>query len=137
MIGFAEIRANAWKIATVAIGLGAAVLLTFSYVEQRHLRKVNANLDARVVAETRARVQAETNVAQFKTAIASQKQQMERRAADDARVLAETTAKLAAAQRDSRAARDQVSAFMRRPPQGSTICEQYEDIDRRGMEELK
>lgn len=140
MIGFAEIRANAWKIAAFAglAGVAAAsFFLLLAQVENRRLVKVNDSLDKRVVAETQARVQAETNTEQLKTAFANQKQQMERRAAEDARVLADTRQRLAAAQRETRDARDQVNAFLRRPPQGSTICEQYEDIDRRGMEDLK
>lgn len=140
MIGFAEIRANAWKIAAFA-GLAGVALSSFflllAQVENRRLVKVNDNLDGRLAVETRARAQAETNTEQLKAAIANQKRQMEQRAAEDARVLADTRQRLAAAQRETRETRDQVNAFLRRPPQGSTICEQYEDIDRRGMEDLK
>lgn len=141
MIGLAEIRANAWKIATVTIALVAAAALIFAYAENRNLSKISAGLDRRlndpVNGEIAKRTQAEANVATLTVSIEKQRVAFQTKAAEDARVLASTRSLLSAAQGETRIAREQVAAFLRHPPQGNTVCEQYEDIDRRGMEDLK
>lgn len=124
---------NVWKLATIAVSTVALGALAWSYIENRQLTAANTALDARLNSTRTELAQANTNTAQLQVAIADQRVKFERRAADDARVLAETRQRLADAQTATRAAQTQVADLLRQPPQGSTVCEQYEDIDRRGL----
>ena len=128
-----------WKILT-AFGAAGALILAFLLVtaraEIRHLEKIVANRDARIEVLTSDLAQANTNVAQFKTAIADARAKMEARAAADAAKLADTTVRLNAAQQTSRTASAR-AAQLAAPARGDTLESRVRDVDARILETLK
>lgn len=133
-----------WKGGTIAASFAMVVLggfLVMAQLENRHLSKVNANLDALIndpkVGYVAKLAQAETNTATLKLGLERQRDSWKAEATKNARLLAETTARLAAAQDETRRAERQVGALLATKPRGATLEARVLDVDQRLLETLK
>jgi len=133
-----------WKLVAgggIILLLIVSGFLLYAQIENRHLARVNAELDARInnpttgllVTVAQCRTNAETAIG----AVEQQNSALATRAAESARALADTTAKLEAAQKLTRAAESRVAVLLSRPPVGVTLEDRVKDVDARLLESLK
>lgn len=139
-----DARSNTWKIGAIVAGLGAAALavwLVVLHFDNKHLTKANARLDSLIndpkTGYVVKLVQAHANVDTLQHSVEMQTKALKDRSDADARQLAETQAKLAAAQEQTRKADARVHDILSRPLQGKTTGDQCIDADRQLMETLK
>lgn len=134
------------KAKLIAAGASVALLavsgmLAYSYIQNRHLSKVNGDLITQIddpVTGFRVVLATEkANRANLEAAVERQNVAITQQAAESKRRIAETTAALAAAQRASRAAEARVAVMLATPPKGDTIAERVADVDARILEMLK
>lgn len=133
-----------WKILAGlggALTIAASIALLVAYIENGNLREANKKLDDRInnpvtgyIAEGARK---DANYTNLKRAADRQTAALKTQSAADLARLRATEAKLAAAQRLTRDAQRESDVMLATPPQGATICEQFEDVDRRVMENLK
>lgn len=126
--------------ATVAL-LTVSGMLVYSYIENRHLTKVNGDLTSQIndpVSGFRVVLAKEqANRANLEAAVERQNSVIVRQAVESKRRLADTTAQLATAQRSTRAAQARVAVLLATPPKGDTLAERMADVDARVLEALK
>lgn len=133
-----------WKagaIAATASLIAVSGFLVYAQIENSHLAKVNAALDARIndpktgllVAVAQCRSNTETAIG----AVEQQNRILTEQSTRDTAALAEATRQLAIAQAESKKARAQVAVLLSRKPQGATLDAQVRDVDARLLETLK
>lgn len=133
-----------WKLLAGIAGislLAVTAALIYARIDNVHLSRINHALDKRIndpesgllVTVAQCRTNAETAIAGLETqnkAIQSQ--------ADTARkALADATARLAAAQAETRRAEKRVAILLSKPPVGATLEARVQDVDKRFLESLK
>ncbi len=133
-----------WKIAA---GAGVAILVIASFflfqaqMENRHLTKLNAQLDARINNPTTGLnaqlAQARTNSLQLESALATQNQRLREQATESNARLTALTARLTEIQRQNRQLAADRARIMATPPRGTTLDERVRDIDTRVLETLR
>ena len=133
-----------WKIGAVVGGIGmvgCAVALLFAHIENRHLTKVNDNLDRQINAPKVGYVarlaDAEHNTALLKGEIVKVNGKLKQQADESARKLAETTAIVARVQRENVTLKQQAARLLATPPKGDTLEARMRDVDARVLEGLK
>lgn len=133
-----------WKIGAIAgaVALVVASIALFSaQIENRHLLKQNAQLDARINDRSTGYIaqlaQATTNVEQLKVAIDTQNLKLRTQAAESSRKLSALTAEIADIKRDNLKLKAHAAALLATKPQGSTLEQRIRDIDRRNLETLQ
>lgn len=132
-----------WKIAT---GIGLAICLVLSgclvasYFENRKLTSQREALSEQINDPRTGFVvrlaQANTNVETLKTALNTQRQSFEIKAAERERVLASTARQLAVAQQATHTMQLKLDRFLATKPRGATLDERVRDIDQRGLAEM-
>lgn len=118
-----------------------AVLYAYALLDNRHLNRVNSQLDARitdpVTGYERRVAQANTNVENLKVAIERQTAEWKTQSAAAAATLAETQRRLDNAQAATKKAEARSAVLLSRPPVGDTLEARIKDVDARILESLK
>jgi len=133
-----------FKIAGVA-GVAGTLILGFLLITTRidlgQVKRQNRALDDRINNRDTGLVvqlaQSDTNVATLRIALARTRAELDAKAATDAARLAETSNRLAAAERDRERARRSSGSILATKPTGDTLEAQIRDIDARVLESLK
>lgn len=142
MIGW--LQAQAWKLvglgaAAVALSLGVA--LAFQLGDKARItaergalhRAINDPDTGYVVRLNTCR----TTAASLEQAIEDQNARVRAQAEESARRVAAAEAAVGRARAETEAANARVAAFLSAAPQGATVCERVEDVDRRFLEMLR
>lgn len=145
MMGFlASLAGLKWKLISggaAAMLVVASLFLLKAQMDNRHLVKQVAQLDARINAPTVGYVaklaQANTNVATLEGAVDRQNTALRTQAAASAKSLGVLSAQVANIQRENLTLKAQAARMLATKPQGSTITERITDIDQRVLETLQ
>jgi len=133
-----------WQLIGGAAGvalLTVSGLWVYATIDNRHLTKVNRDLTAEIEAPVtgfRARLATETvNRANLEASLERQNAEWQRQSAAGAATLADTTRRLAIAQKATRRAEGKVAVLLASPPKGNTLAERLADVDARVLESLE
>lgn len=127
-------------------GLGIALVSSIGFnvsqtLDKRDLKTQVSTLDKQINdPETGFAIRlanCRQNVSNLRTGINEQNASIAANAARGATAVAEAAQAVAEAQNKTAKAQRQAADILSRPPSGSTVCEQVEDIDRRIMGSLK
>ncbi len=144
-LGFlANLAGIKWKIFTGLAGLSfaaAAFFLLMAQMENRHLRKVNVQLEARInapdIGYAAQLAQATTNVETLKLALDTQNVRLREQALASGTKLAELTTQIDRIRRENEKLRSDSAKILKGKPEGDTLAARVTDIDNRLLETLK
>lgn len=144
---FSALLGAPWKLATIGAGIVAATLgflLFMSNMEKASLNEQKAELTDRIENPRTGYVarlaQANANVVELRTSIERQNTVIRQREGEARQAQAELErlrGELRTAQANSAELRQRLQRFMATRPQGDSLTERVNDIDRRVLEDLK
>ena len=133
-----------WKIAAgvSALGLIAATgALVVSRVQQQTLTKLNAALTTEIYDPKTGYVvklnQADSNTALCRSTVVQVNTAVEAQSAKDAAVIAQVQARYDTEHAARAVAERQVGAFLAHKPTGATLQDQYQDVDRQVLGDIR
>lgn len=130
---FSEIRAQAWKIGTIGLGVVSLGLGVACFMLDRHADKLQTSLDSCAVNLTTAR----NNVTTLELALAEQTSANEKLAEESKRRTDAAAKALAEAQKRTRVIERRVEVLRDRPIQGSTLEQRVLSVDGMVLEAVK
>lgn len=133
-----------WKIAAGAAALviaAAGIWLLSLQIENRHLGKLNTNLEARInapgIGYAAKLAQAETNAATLSGTIDTVNAKLRQQEADAAKTVGELTVQIATINRANATLRANSAHIITGKPEGVTLEARVKDVDARVLETLK
>lgn len=144
MIGFSDIRAQAWKFgaigaaaAALCLGIALGVVTLQKNAAVKRGDALYSAIHAPVTGYIARKAVCDANVTRLETAVTTQNAAVARMGAESAGRITAAEKGLAAASRDAAEARVRADRLLRSTVSGPTLCARYEEADRQLLEELR